>query len=132
MSSRCVRVDYCTFNQYSTRPTNFPDWRSTTAMDILDTLYTVSLQDYPGLPTTDRMKAETRFCATIERLLGGSEGVAKAYGAWCVAADADGAAIDPEEDALAKRWTNAFDRARGEGIRILGECDSAFFEVRLG
>lgn len=98
----------------------------------IDTLYSVSLQDYPGLPAQERMQAELRFCRTAERLLGGPENVARAYGAWCAAAESDGMEVSEDDRPWAQRWVKALDQARNDGMRSLGESEGAYFEVRLG
>ncbi|MES2187934.1 MAG: hypothetical protein V4505_25510 [Pseudomonadota bacterium] len=101
-------------------------------MDIItESLYTVSLNDYPGLPPKERMQAELRLCRTLERLLGGQEGVAAAYSAWCAAADTDDSDAAPEDKAQAAGWAKAFQQAKQDGLRDLGESDTAYFEVRL-
>ncbi|XAH26140.1 hypothetical protein AAFF27_13495 [Xylophilus sp. GW821-FHT01B05] len=94
-------------------------------------LYTASLNDFPGLPTSERMAAESRYCRTLEQALGGQEGVARAYGAWCTAAESDGIDITAEEANLAERWAKAADKARQAGFRDLGDSPEAYFEVRL-
>lgn len=103
-------------------------------MDALDTtLYTVTLCDVHGLPADARIKAETRYCAELERLLGGPEDLSRAYGAWCEAADADASEISSETANAATRWIKAVQTARDAGLRGLGEeADAAYFEVRLG
>ncbi len=99
---------------------------------ITESLYTVALNDYPELPPKERMQAELRCCRTLERLLGGPEGVATAYGAWCAAAEADGTDAAAEDRTHAAAWAKAFEQAKKDGLQSLGEADSAYFEVRLG
>jgi len=94
-------------------------------------LYTVSLNDYPGLPAPERATAELRYSRALEQVLGGQDGVARAYGAWCTAAENYGADITAEEANLAERWAKAVDKARQAGFRDLGEAPEAYFEVRL-
>ncbi|WP_295850307.1 hypothetical protein [uncultured Xylophilus sp.] len=97
------------------------------------TLYTVTLCDVHGLPADARIKAETRYCAELERLLGGPEDVARAYGAWCEAADADASEISTEVANAATRWSKSAQSARDAGLRGMGEeAEIAYFEVRLG
>lgn len=98
---------------------------------VIDTLYTVSLVDFPALPLIERMAAEMRYGAALEKALGSPEGVAKAYGAWCVAADSDATEITTDEANLAQTWLRAVDLARTAGLRNLGDAEGGYFEVRL-
>ncbi|GAA0492528.1 hypothetical protein N5K27_26930 [Pigmentiphaga sp. GD03639] len=93
-------------------------------------MYTVTLQDYPQLPEELRLQAERRYARTLEKALGGIEGLAAAYKAWSWAEEsADD--ISEEERSLALRWQRAAVKAAQEGFSALGETDSAYFEVRL-
>jgi hypothetical protein len=94
-----------------------------------EVFYTVALCDFPVLPPTERVAAEVRYCRTLERALGTPEAVARAYGAWCCAAEGEGTA---EDLVLAAGWTKAADAARQAGFRGLSEDEGAYFEVRLG
>lgn len=101
-------------------------------MDLAtDTLYTASLEDLPGIPLKERIVAETRYCAALEKTLGGPKGVVKAYLAWCTAAESDQAEISAETATLATSWTKAADKARQAGMQGLSEDAGAYFEVRL-
>ena len=97
-----------------------------------ETLYSVDLCDFPGLPTPARLEAEARYGKALEKSLGSSESVVAAYGAWCYAAEGDGSDADEEDKALALRWVKAVDAARQAGFRGLSEDEGAYFEVRLG
>ncbi|OVZ58827.1 hypothetical protein CDO44_14095 [Pigmentiphaga sp. NML080357] len=93
-------------------------------------MYTVTLQDYPQLPDDLRRQAERRYARTLEKTLGGIEGIAAAYKAWNWAEESFGE-LSEEERSLALRWQRAAMRAAQEGFASLGETDSAYFEVRL-
>ena len=97
-----------------------------------DVLYTVALCEFPGLPPAQRMAAEVRYCKALERVLGSAEGVARAYGSWCQAAQADEGEVSAGDMALAKTWVSAADAARRAGFSGLGEDEGAYFEMRLG
>lgn len=101
-------------------------------MDLTtDTLYTASLEDFPAMPLKERIVAETRYCAALEKALGGPDGVVKAYLAWCMAAENDQAEISAETANLATVWAKAADKARQAGMQGLSEDEGAYFEVRL-
>ncbi|MPS27602.1 MAG: hypothetical protein E2576_11220 [Alcaligenaceae bacterium] len=93
-------------------------------------MYTVTLQDYPHLPEELRLQAERRYARTLEKALGGSEGLAAAYKAWNWAEESLDE-ISDEDRSLALRWQRAATKAAQEGFAALGETDSAYFEVRL-
>ncbi|MES2187156.1 MAG: hypothetical protein V4505_21590 [Pseudomonadota bacterium] len=94
-----------------------------------EVFYTVALCDFPALPPAERAAAEVRYSRALERALGTPHAVARAYGAWCCAAEGDGSA---EDLALAAAWAKAADAARQAGFRGLSEDEGAYFEVRLG
>ena len=76
-------------------------------MEVIDTLYTVTLQDCPDeVPERARAQAEARYAKALEQALGG-----------------------PEE--LAARWAKACTAARQAGFRDLGEAECMYFDVRL-
>ncbi|MEK7947697.1 hypothetical protein WKR98_23345 [Pigmentiphaga sp. YJ18] len=93
-------------------------------------MYTVTLQDYPQLPEELRHQAERRYARTLEKALGGTEGLAAAYKAWNWAEESLDE-ISEEDKSLALRWQRAAVNAAQEGFAALGETDTAYFEVRL-
>lgn len=93
--------------------------------------YTVLLEDFPDISDKHRHEAERRFRRTLERALGGEDGVIPAYKAWQAAGEASEDELTADEMALAKRWLTAAGRARNEGFTGLGEAPEAYFEVRL-
>lgn len=99
--------------------------------ESLDTLYTASLKACPALSVPQRIQAEARFCHSLEQSLGGPEGVAQAYLAWCTAAQAQVAAISAETASRAHLWAEAAERARDDSLRELEHADAMSFEVRL-
>lgn len=99
---------------------------------VIDSLYIVSLIDFPGLPLKERMVAEMRYSTALEKALGSPERVATAYSAWCSASDSNEAEITADEANQAKTWLRAVDRARVAGFQGLGEAEGAYFVVRLG
>lgn len=99
---------------------------------VIDSLYTVFLINFPELPLKERMVAEIRYSAALEKALGSPELVATAYGAWCSASDSSEAEITADQANQAKTWLRAVDRARVAGFQGLGEAEGAYFEVRLG
>ncbi|MFC5499437.1 hypothetical protein ACFPOE_17965 [Caenimonas terrae] len=93
--------------------------------------YTVALEDAQDLPSSNRITAETRFAASIERALGGADAVASTYRAWVNASESDASHLDRDTAALAVQWPRAFDAARQAAMRDIGELPGAHFEVRL-
>ena len=97
----------------------------------IESLYTVSLEDFDGLPAVQRQLAEKRYGKSLEKALGDADGVARACRAWQTAADSDEASIDRDTANLATLWIKAADLARQAGMRDLGDDGAAYFEVRL-
>lgn len=93
--------------------------------------YTVALEEAPELPCSNRIAAEARFAAAIERKLGGPEAVADTYRAWVNANESAASDVDQATASLAVLWPRAYDTAREAGFREVGEMPGAHFEVRL-
>lgn len=100
-------------------------------MEAIETTCTVSLRDYPELPSRERMAAEARYLRVLERKLGGPEVVAEALRAVMQFEESDGSEASAEDLALVGQWTKAANAAREAGYQGLGEVDGAYFEVRL-
>ena len=97
----------------------------------VESVYTVALCDYPGLPDRERVAAEVRYCKALERRLGSADGVAQTLRE--VAAQADDETGDTDEArTLALRWRLANTAARQLGLQGLGDLPSAYFHVALG
>jgi len=92
--------------------------------------YTVALRDAGGLPTAERIAAETRFASALEKSLGGADAVALVYRAWTASSEADASELDTATANAAVRWPRAYDSALQAGFRNLGEFPGAYFEVR--
>lgn len=99
-------------------------------MDIAEeSLYRVTLRDYPELPERDRTLAELRFCKVLERKLGTPEDIAlRAAAGRRVAEDSDGE-VSAEDLQLAKEWFKVYDLARQAGFSGLGDSQEAYFDV---
>ena len=101
-------------------------------MEVIDTLYTVTLQDCPDeVPERARAQAEARYAKALEQALGGPDEVAAALDTMSGlegAADEDISQADLE---LAARWAKACTAARQAGFRDLGEAECMYFDVRL-
>jgi hypothetical protein len=93
--------------------------------------YTVTLQDFPEIPSEMKEQAERRFTVTLERALGGPENVRPAYKAWTAAQEADETLLTADEKALAMKWHRAAQRAYQDGFSGLGESPEAHFDVKL-
>jgi hypothetical protein len=93
--------------------------------------YTVALEEASELPCSNRICAEARFAAAIERSLGGPDAVASTYRAWVSASESAATDVDQATASLAVLWPRAYDAARQAGFRDLGELPGAHFEVRL-
>ena len=99
-------------------------------MEIIESPYLVSLEDAGGVPTEHCMHAETRYCAALEKALGGPENVVSAFRAYEAAAEGDGE-LSGEIQSLAKAWTVASGLAQQAGMRDIGEDTGAYFDVRM-
>jgi hypothetical protein len=93
--------------------------------------YTVSLQDFPGLPIPNRIAAEVRYVRELERALGGPDAVPKVYEAWVEASESSADQLAAGTAELAVRWPRAAQAAALAGLRDLGDAGEAFFDVRL-
>jgi hypothetical protein len=101
-------------------------------MEVIDTLYTVTLQDCPDeVPERARAQAEARYAKALEQALGGPgrSGCRAGHDVGAEgAADEDISQADLE---LAARWAKACTAARQAGFRDLGEAECMYFDVRL-
>jgi len=96
------------------------------------TLYTVSLQDAETLPSAYRIKAECIFAGTLERMLGGDEGVARTYRAWLEASECTADVLTADLASLASRWPGAARDAEQAALRDIGHFEGRpHFDIRL-
>lgn len=101
-------------------------------MEVIESTYTVSLQDYPEqLPAKERIAAETRYAKELEKQLGGPEQVAAALATMNDLEQSPPDVASPGDLTLLNAWGRASTAARQAGFRGLGEADGAFFEVQL-
>jgi len=101
-------------------------------MEVIDTLFTVVLHDYPeDLPAKERTAAEARYTRELTRQFGSPEQVAAALDTLHGLEEAAPDAVSPGELALVKQWGKATNAARQAGFRDLGDAQEAYFEVRL-
>jgi 3-hydroxyacyl-CoA dehydrogenase len=101
-------------------------------MEVIDTLYTVTLRDCPDeVPERIRTMAEARYAKALENALGGPEQVAAALDTMADLETADAEEISQADLALAARWAKACNAARQAGFRDLGEAEGMYFEVRI-
>lgn len=93
--------------------------------------YTIHLEDAPkDLAERNKRDAELRFQRTLERRLGGPDGVIHAYQAWKNAEETSEHELNEIQISLIKQWISAAMQAQTEGFRELGECE-AYFAIRL-
>lgn len=99
---------------------------------MIETLYTVSLTDYPNLPTKERVAAEVRYCKALERRIGPPGDVVHALKAVERLAD-DGHVAELTEEArrLVNQWHLACSTARTAGLQGLGDLPEAWFDIRV-
>lgn len=90
--------------------------------------YTVALRD-SDLDHHDRIKAETRFCKVLEEKLGMPEQIRDQL-RLLQSAEAEGRALTPDEQALARQWQRAHLSARLAGMQDLASISDAWFELR--
>ena len=92
--------------------------------------FSVALCDYPGLPETERRRAENRYARTLARQLGGEANVAQALRLLESLEDAPPEDITEEAKATYHRWMKAARAAAEAGMQGLGGEDGCYFEVR--
>ena len=92
--------------------------------------FTVALRDYPGLPDSERQRAEMRYARTLARQLGGAPEVASALRTIERLEDAPPEEITEEAKAVYTRWMKAARAAAEAGMQGLGGEDGCYFEVR--
>lgn len=90
--------------------------------------YVVALRD-SDLDHHDRIKAETRFCKVLEEKLGTPEQIRDMV-RLLQSAEAEGRALTPEEQAVAKQWQRAHLSARLIGLQDLAAISDAWFELQ--
>lgn len=101
-------------------------------MEVIDTLFTVALRDYPeDLPAKDRLAAEARYTKELTRQFGAPEQVAAALDTLHSLEESSPDEVSSGELALLKQWGKASTAARQAGFRDLGDAQEAYFEVRL-
>ncbi|GKS87661.1 hypothetical protein AVMA1855_25935 [Acidovorax sp. SUPP1855] len=105
-------------------------------MQATDTRYCVVLCDSASLPARERIAAEAAYARSLERLLGGPEGVVETLASVQRIQEQEDDDASPEARALAlatiNRWAKAAAAARQAGMRELqGEAEDGYFEVRL-
>lgn len=92
--------------------------------------FTVALCDYPGLPDSERSRAEARYARTLSQQLGGDEHVAeilRQVASWEEAAPEE---VTDEVHTIYRRWTRAVQAAAQAGMQGLGEGEGCYFEVK--
>ena len=92
--------------------------------------FTVALCDYPGLPDTERQRAEARYARTLARQLGGEPEVANALRTIEQLEDAPPEEITEEAKSIYQRWMKAARAAAEAGMQGLGGEEGCYFEVR--
>lgn len=92
--------------------------------------FTVALCDYPGLPDTERQRAEARYARTLTRQLGSEPEVADALRAIERLEDAPPEEVTEEAKATYQRWMKAARAALEAGMQGLGGEEGCYFEVR--
>ena len=92
--------------------------------------FSVTLCDYPGLPDTERARAEARYARTLARQLGGAEHVAPALQLIEQLEYASPEEINPTTIATYQRWVKAARAAAEAGLQGLGGEEGCYFKVR--
>lgn len=99
-------------------------------METIDTLYSVSLRDYPeDLRAADRIKIETRYALELERAFGSPENVAAALDTMESLESSPPEVLSPGDLSLVKQWSKASAAARQVALREVGDADGCYFEV---
>lgn len=99
-------------------------------METVDTLYSVSLRDYPeDLRAADRVKIEIRYAAELERAFGSPDNVAAALDTMESLETSPPDVLSAGDLSLVKQWSKASAAARQAALREVGEADGCYFEV---
>jgi hypothetical protein len=92
--------------------------------------YIVALQEARDLSLRQRIQAEVRFAAELERALGGEDAVAETYRCWISASQVDTSELDAQTATNAVRWPRAAEAATRSALSKLVSAE-AYFDVRL-
>lgn len=97
---------------------------------LIESPYIVSFEDADDVPVELRIRAESRYSASLEKAFGGAQGVMTAHQAFRSSSEADEV---PTGDSriLALAWQKATHLAHQAGMRELGEDSSAYFAIRV-
>jgi hypothetical protein len=99
---------------------------------MLETLYTVSLTDYPELPEKEQLAAQARYCKALERRIGSPEDVVEALKVMeRLADDGDVSELSEETLRLVNQWRLACVTARTAALQGLGDLPEAWFDIRV-
>ncbi|MDB5777929.1 MAG: hypothetical protein JWP93_294 [Polaromonas sp.] len=93
--------------------------------------YSITLQDFPGIPEEARVKAQDQYRRALEKALGGADEVPPTYQAWLSVSETGNDQLNKDDVAMATKWQKASDLARQAGFQSLGEADEAYFEFKL-
>jgi hypothetical protein len=99
----------------------------------MEPAYTVLLQAGQALPAGERIAAEIRFAAALEKALGEPQAVAATLQAWQCVTESQANEVDTPTAARAVRWPRAFEQAVRAGLDGLrGPCDAQFHVTLAG
>jgi hypothetical protein len=93
----------------------------------MTTPYTVRLVGAGILPVAARIAAEVRFLTELERILGGQNGVIRAWGEGS-ALEQPGLIVPPETPQMTTTWDEAF---RAASVVAAGEAPGAAFRFQV-
>jgi len=89
-------------------------------MDLIDTVYSVSLHDYPSdLRTADRVRIETRYAAELERAFGSPDNVAAVLDTMESLQSSPPDILSPGDLQLVQHWAKA----------SVGDAEGCYFDV---
>jgi hypothetical protein len=91
--------------------------------------YIVALQEARDLSLRQRIQAEVRFAAELERALGGEDAVAETYRCWISASQVDTSELDAQTATNAV-WPRAAEAATRSALSKLVSAE-AYVDVRL-
>ncbi|WP_298209327.1 hypothetical protein [Acidovorax sp.] len=99
-------------------------------MDLIDTVYSVSLHDYPSdLRPADRVRIETRYAAELERAFGSPDNVAAALDTMESLQSSPPDILSPGDLQLVQHWAKASAAARQAALRDVGDAEGCYFDV---
>jgi hypothetical protein len=91
--------------------------------------YVIKLNCHNALPAPERIAAEVRFAAALERSLGEPDAVVDAYSAWTTTGRSQASQLPPPTESLAARWCSAYQGAVTSALAGVYGLEEPTFDV---